>query len=79
VAGGRRAPDGRGAGGGDRKTARRCVAAAEAEGLTREDDVGALADELIGAVVTAVRPARPNGHGASWETLLGCEPTGLRS
>ena len=54
----------------DRKTARRYVTAAEAEGLTRDDSVGALTDELIGAVVTAVRPARPNGHGASWEILL---------
>jgi transposase len=54
----------------DRKTARRYVTAAEAEGLTRDDGVGALTDELIGAVVTAVRPARPNGHGASWEVLL---------
>lgn len=54
----------------DRKTARRYVAAAQAEGLARDDDVGALTDELIGAVVTAVRPARPNGHGASWDALL---------
>jgi transposase len=57
----------------DRKTARRYVAAAEAEGLTREDCVEALSDELIGAVVAAVRPARPDGHGASWEILLGWE------
>jgi hypothetical protein len=34
---------------------------------------------LEGVGVTGVRPVRPNGHGASWETLLGCEPTGLRS
>jgi len=32
-----------------------------------------LTDELIGAVVGAVRPARPNGHGPAWETLLGRE------
>jgi transposase len=57
----------------DRKTARRYVAAAEAAGLTREAGVEALTDELVGAVVEAVRPARPNGHGASWETLLGHE------
>ena len=57
----------------DRKTARRYVEAAQAEGLVREDDIGALTDELIGAVVTVVRPARPNGHGASWEILLGWE------
>jgi transposase len=54
----------------DRKTARRYVAAAEAAGLTREAGVEALTDELVGAVVEAVRPARPNGHGASWELLL---------
>jgi transposase len=57
----------------DRKTARRYVAAAEAEGLSREAGVEALSDELIGAVVAAVRPARPNGHGASWEMLLARE------
>ena len=57
----------------DRKTARRYVAAAEAESLTREAGVAALTDELIGAVVSVVRPARPNGHGASWELLLSRE------
>ncbi len=54
----------------DRKTARRYVAAAEAEGLTRDDGLEALTDELVGAVVAAVRPARPNGHGAAWDLLL---------
>lgn len=54
----------------DRKTARRYVAAAEAAGLVRDAGVGAVTDELVGAVVEAVRPARPNGHGASWEVLL---------
>ena len=57
----------------DRKTARRYVTAAQAEGLARDDHVGALTDELIGAVVTAVRPERPNGHGESWEILLAWE------
>jgi transposase len=57
----------------DRKTARRYVAAAEAAGLTREAGVEALTDELVGEVVGAVRPARPNGHGASWELLLARE------
>ena len=47
----------------DRKTARRYVAAAELEGLTRDAGVEALTDGLIGAVVAAVRPARPHGHG----------------
>ena len=54
----------------DRKTARRYVAAAEAEGLARHAGVEALTDALIGAVVAAVRPARPNGHGAAWGLLL---------
>jgi hypothetical protein len=57
----------------DRKTARRYVAAAEAAGLSGDAGVGAVTDDLVGAVVEAVRPARPNGHGASWELLLGHE------
>ena len=57
----------------DRKTARRYVAAAEAAGLARDAGVEAVADELVGVVVDAVRPSRPNGHGESWETLLGYE------
>ena len=57
----------------DRKTARRYVAAAEAAGLVRDAGVEAVTDELVGEVVDAVRPARPNGHGASWELLLGHE------
>ena len=55
----------------DRKTARRYVEAAQAAGLTREAGVG-RGDRRAGrAVVEAVRPARPNGHGAAWEALLG--------
>lgn len=54
----------------DRKTARRYVEAAQAAGLTRDAGVEAVTDELVGAVVEAVRPARPSGHGASWELLL---------
>lgn len=57
----------------DRKTLRRYVEAAQAAGLRRDAGVEALDDELIGAVVEAVRPARPNGHGAAWEQLLGFE------
>jgi hypothetical protein len=53
----------------DRKTARRYVAAAEAAGLVRTDGEAQLTDELIGQVVDAVRPARPGGHGSSWEAL----------
>ena len=57
----------------DRKTARRYVAAAEAAGLCRDAGSEGLTDELLGLVVGEVRPARPNGHGASWELLLGHE------
>ena len=57
----------------DRKTARRYVEAAQAAGLSRDAGPEAVSDELIGLVVEAVRPARPNGHGSSWETLLGHE------
>ena len=57
----------------DRKTARRYVEAAQAAGLSRGAGAGPVTDELVGAVVEAVRPARPNGHGASWELLLGHE------
>ncbi|NYF97432.1 hypothetical protein [Janibacter cremeus] len=45
----------------DRKTARRYVAAAEAAGLAREAGVEAVTDALVGAVVDAVRPVRPDG------------------
>jgi transposase len=57
----------------DRKTARRYVAAAEAAGLTRDAGPVAVTDDLVGLVVEAVRPVRPNGHGAAWETLLSRE------
>ena len=57
----------------DRKTARRYVEAARAAGLSRSAGQGAVDDALIGAVVAAVRPARPNGHGPAWEALLGHE------
>ena len=57
----------------DRKTARRYVQAAEAAGLVRDAGPGAVTDELVGAVVAAVRPSRPNGHGPAWEALAGHE------
>ena len=50
----------------DRKTARRYVEAAVELGLDRDGGEGQLTDELIGGVCEAVRPARPNGRGASW-------------
>ncbi len=57
----------------DRKTARRYVQAAEAAGLVRDAWPGAISDELVGAVVAAVRPVRPNGHGPAWEALAAHE------
>src|SRR5665811_1918132 len=54
----------------DRKTARRYVQAAQAAGLDRDAGLEAVDDELVGAVVNAVRPVRPNGHGPAWEALL---------
>src|SRR6266700_7438290 len=54
----------------DVKTAARYIAAARAAGLARGGDEAQLTDELLGQVVAAVRPARPAGHGASWEALV---------
>ena len=53
----------------DRKTVRRYVAAAEAAGVVRDGDAGQLSDEVLGAVVAAVRPARPAGYGSAWQLL----------
>lgn len=53
----------------DRKTARRYVVAAVAAGLDRDGGVDQLDDELIAAVVAAVRPDRPQGYGVAWEVL----------
>lgn len=57
----------------DRKTVRRYVTAAQAAGLSREAGVEALTDALVGQVLEAVRPVRPNGHGPSWQLLLANE------
>ena len=57
----------------DRKTVRRYVEAAQGAGLRRDDDPSAIDDGLIGVVAQAVRPVRPDGHGAAWEQLLGFE------
>lgn len=54
----------------DRKTVRRYVAAAEAAGVVRGGDAGQISDEVVGAVVTAVRPVRPEGHGSAWQLLV---------
>jgi hypothetical protein len=54
----------------DRKTVRRYVEAAVAAGLKRGDDEAKLTDELLGAVVEAVRAGRPSGeHGEVWALL----------
>src|SRR5207302_126554 len=50
----------------DRKTSRRYVRAAVAAGLSREGGEEQLTDELIGQVVSVVRPVRPDGHGQGW-------------
>jgi hypothetical protein len=57
----------------DRKTARRYVEAAAALGLVRDGGEQQLSDELLGAVVAAVRPVRQSGRGAAWEALLAVE------
>jgi hypothetical protein len=51
------------------KTAARYIAAAREAGLDRGGDESQLTDELLGVVVGAVCPARPAGHGMSWEML----------
>lgn len=38
--------------------------------MTRESGAAGLTDEVIGQIVAGVRPARPNGHGQSWELLV---------
>ena len=53
----------------DRKTSRRYVRAGVAAGLSREGGEEQLTDELIGQVVSVVRPVRPDGHGAGWAEL----------
>jgi hypothetical protein len=53
----------------DRKTGKRYVVAAVAAGLSRGGGEEQLTDELIGQVVSVVRPVRPDGHGAGWAEL----------
>jgi hypothetical protein len=57
----------------DVKTAQRYIRAAQVAGLARGRGESQLTDELLGQVVAAVRPARPAGHGASWEVLAARE------
>jgi len=55
----------------DRKTARRYVLAAQQAGVARDGGPGQVTDEVIAAVVSAVRPVRPAGHGSAWQQLQG--------
>ncbi len=54
----------------DRKTVRRYVEAAVEAGLVRDGGEGQLNDVVIGLVCERVRPVRPAGHGAGWESLV---------
>ena len=54
----------------DRKTVRRYVSAAEELGLVRGDGPVRLGDEVVAAVVEAVRPHRSDGHGETWQLLV---------
>lgn len=53
----------------DRKTVKRYVTAGVEAGLVRDGNEAQLTDGLIGQVCELVRPHRPDGHGAGWETL----------
>jgi hypothetical protein len=53
----------------DRKTVGRYIEAARAAGLTPDRGEGAITDDLIGAVVETVRPARAFGRGRAWQAL----------
>src|SRR6266516_4772613 len=53
----------------DRKTGKRYVTAAVAAGLSHGGGEEQLTDELIGQVVSVVRPVRPDGHGQGWAEL----------
>lgn len=55
----------------DRKTARRYVQAAQTAGVVRDGGWEQVTDEVVGAVVAAVRPARPQGRGQAWQQLEG--------
>src|SRR5436853_304805 len=54
----------------ERKTVRRYVAAAVEAGLDRAGGEDQLNDVLLASVCEAVRPHRPDGHGAAWATLV---------
>lgn len=52
----------------DRKTVRRYVQAAHAVGVSREGGDAQLSEEILGSFAAVVRPQRPRGPGAAWET-----------
>ena len=61
----------------DLKTGRRYVEAAVAAGLSRGGGEEQLTDELLGRVVSVVRPVRPDGHtrgGQSWRPAVSRSP-----
>ena len=49
------------------------MSAAQEAGLERTAGPDAVDDGLVGAVVAAVRPERPTGHGTAWAALLAHE------
>jgi hypothetical protein len=53
----------------DRNTGKRYVTAAVAARLSPEAGEEQLTDEVIGQVVSVVRPVRPDGHGQGWAEL----------
>jgi hypothetical protein len=53
----------------DRKTVGRYIEAARAAGLTPNRGEGVITDDLIGAVVETVRPARAFARGRAWQSL----------
>lgn len=69
----RRAAHGGGTGGGGPQDCSPVCRGCAGAGLIRENGTGQLSDELIGAVIAAVRPGRAGGHGAAWEVLLAHE------
>ena len=54
----------------DHKTVRRYVEAATGQGVVRDGAEGQLHDQMIGAMVEAVRPHRSDGHGEAWRLLI---------
>jgi len=51
----------------DRKTVRRYIRAAQAAGVKLGDPDSALSEDVLGAVVADLYPARPRTHGEGWD------------